>query len=331
MGLHQNGFRDNIGVFRYAGLTASNGAIPSALPINTACTGAMRNLTAGEGITDDKVGLPVGYLEGGSWLLPQKPGLLSSYLNARLSVTATATGVLGLPGSGSASFAVTTNNPVGGLIVSGSGSASLAVTTNNPILSASVNGAGSASLSVTPNTPILGAIAGLSGSASLAINTNSPVMYPLDDSSPLRTGSASFSFSATLEPYAVGHMTGTALPYTELSPQSLASAVWDSILADFQRDGSAGKALSTASSGGVDLGLMSDAVWEHAEAEQVSDFLGIVMRIMRNKTVTNPVNGTMTVFSDDGVTPLYVAPLYEDVAGAQPYRGQGADRRERLE
>lgn len=244
MGLHQNGYRDNIGVFRYAGLTASNGAIPSALPINTALTGAMRNLTAGEGITDDKVGLPVGYLEGGSWLLPQKPGLLSSYLNARLSVTATATGVRGLPGSGSASFAITTNNPVGGLIVSGEGSASLAINTNNPVLSASVNGAGSASLSVTPNTPILGAIAGLSGSAF-------------------------FSFSATLEPYAVGHMTGTALPYTELSPQSLASAVWDSILADFQRDGSAGKALSTAGAGGVDLSALSAAVLAALEATAI--------------------------------------------------------------
>lgn len=200
MGLHQNGFRDNIGVFRYAGLTASNGAIPSALSINTALTGALRNLTAGEGMTDDKVGVPLGYLEGGAWVLPQKPGHLSSRLNARASITATATGLRGMLAEGAATFAITTNNPAGQLITSGAGSASFAVTTNNPLLTASVNGAGSSSFTVTPNTPILGAIADL-------------------------TASAAFGITASLIRYAVGHMEGSALPYTELSPQSLAGAV----------------------------------------------------------------------------------------------------------
>jgi hypothetical protein len=64
-------------------------------------------------------------------------------------------------------------------------------------------------------------------------------------------------------------MEGSALPYTELSPQSLASAVWDSILADYQQTGSAGKALSTASSGGVDLVAMAQAILDAAEVTPI--------------------------------------------------------------
>ena len=78
MGLLQNGFRDTCGVFRTYGAGVSNGALPQQLPANFALTGMRRNLTAGEGITDDKIGLPLGYLVGGSYQLPQKPGMLSA-------------------------------------------------------------------------------------------------------------------------------------------------------------------------------------------------------------------------------------------------------------
>lgn len=58
--------------------------------------------------------------------------------------------------------------------------------------------------------------------------------------------------------------------------------------------------------------------------------LGIVHKILRNKTITDPVAGTITVYDDDGSTPYLVAQLYQDAAGTRPYNGQGADRRERL-
>lgn len=54
-----------------------------------------------------------------------------------------------------------------------------------------------------------------------------------------------------------------------------------------------------------------------------------VRKILQNKTHTDPDTGIMTVFDDDGTTFLQ-ADLFEDIAGAQPYRGRGADRRERL-
>ena len=55
-----------------------------------------------------------------------------------------------------------------------------------------------------------------------------------------------------------------------------------------------------------------------------------VEKLLRNKQITDPVTGKLTLFDDDDVTPLLEGNLYEDADGTQPYRGQGAERRERL-
>lgn len=56
----------------------------------------------------------------------------------------------------------------------------------------------------------------------------------------------------------------------------------------------------------------------------------ILSKLARNKTVTDPSTGVMTVYDDDGTTVLFTANLFEDAAGSQAYRGQGAEVRERL-
>jgi hypothetical protein len=78
MGLLSNGFRDTSGVFQIYGATISNNAYPSACVGNYARTGAGRNLTAGQGITDDKVSLPSGNRHPNVWMMPQKAGALAS-------------------------------------------------------------------------------------------------------------------------------------------------------------------------------------------------------------------------------------------------------------
>ncbi len=78
MGLLANGFRDSSGVYQTFGATASNNAYPSARMANYARTGAIRNLTAGQGITDDKVGLPSGNRHPSAWMMPQKGGALAA-------------------------------------------------------------------------------------------------------------------------------------------------------------------------------------------------------------------------------------------------------------
>jgi len=59
---------------------------------------------------------------------------------------------------------------------------------------------------------------------------------------------------------------------------------------------------------------------------QISDLL----KLGKNKVVTDPVTHKFTVYQDDDVTPLFTGLLYEDHDAQVPYRGQGASRRERL-
>jgi hypothetical protein len=58
--------------------------------------------------------------------------------------------------------------------------------------------------------------------------------------------------------------------------------------------------------------------------------LARIEKFLRNKRITDPVTGQQTVFDDDGASVLGQGALYEDAAGTQPYRGQGAERSERL-
>jgi len=58
--------------------------------------------------------------------------------------------------------------------------------------------------------------------------------------------------------------------------------------------------------------------------------LTMIEKLVRNKTITDPVSGKQKVYEADGSTLLVQADLFEDAAGTQPYRGQGAERRERL-
>lgn len=59
--------------------------------------------------------------------------------------------------------------------------------------------------------------------------------------------------------------------------------------------------------------------------------LTLIEKILRNKFITDPSTGVATVYDNDGSTELVSGDIFEDVAGTQKYRGQGAERRERLE
>ena len=56
----------------------------------------------------------------------------------------------------------------------------------------------------------------------------------------------------------------------------------------------------------------------------------LMLAILRNRTVTNPTTGVMTVYFEDDLTALLTANLYENAAGTQAYRGRGAELRNRL-
>jgi len=199
MGLLANGFRDNSGVFQTFGATASNNAYPSALRSNYARTGASRNISAGQGITDDKVGLPIGYLHPGAWMLPQKGGAMSSHNRTRGEATATLTLVSGR-NLAATSDGVATASATLQLVVSLTGTA---------------DGTSTASGNVQ-------AALGMAGSAegsSTATGQKNALAWAY--------GEANGSSTATLTRYATGRLYGSITPYTELSPQTLAAAVLD--------------------------------------------------------------------------------------------------------
>lgn len=60
-------------------------------------------------------------------------------------------------------------------------------------------------------------------------------------------------------------MEGEWTPFTELSPEGLANAVWNSLAAQYNDVGTMGNKLNTASSGGVDLNALAEAVWEYVD------------------------------------------------------------------
>lgn len=66
--------------------------------------------------------------------------------------------------------------------------------------------------------------------------------------------------------------------------------------------------------------------------------LSIILKILRNKQVTYPIDypddnlaGKLVIYDDDGVTPLYSAPIFEDADAMVAYRMQGIQYRGKLE
>jgi hypothetical protein len=78
------------------------------------------------------------------------------------------------------------------------------------------------------------------------------------------------------------------------------------------------------------LGVAED-VWAHAAATDLAAKALLIQKILQNKTITDPSTGVMTVYDNDGSTVLLSANVYEGVTTGQAYRGQGANRRERLQ
>lgn len=89
MALVSNGNMARVAGMQHAGASAYLSAIPSALGSNFAGTNRQRNLTAGQGITDDTVGLPLGCLHPVAWMMPQKAGSMTMRAGGSGALSAT--------------------------------------------------------------------------------------------------------------------------------------------------------------------------------------------------------------------------------------------------
>lgn len=167
----------------------------------------------------------------------------------------------GITTTGSTSLTFTVADAFGELISSGEGSASITFTPTGQLV-ASLGGSGSAEFSITTNNPILGAEAGGTGSAIFTLSASGSIL-PLDDTSPARTASATFTITGALTPYAIGYMTGSTETGGALTEGSIASAVWSAAAASNSNAGTMGELLNGAG-GGSSPGAVADAVWAAA-------------------------------------------------------------------
>lgn len=172
-----------------------------AADISMANRSDRRNIYSG--ITDNKSGIPNGHGSPSAWLLPLKPGGMSSVNYTFATVSATAAGTMGAPVEASALLSFLAD-ATGGLITSGEGVASLSLLLADALLTASLSGDGAASML-------------LSGSALLGAQANI-------------TATAQAAMTAALQAYAVGHMAGDTVDDSVLTAQAIAQAVGDRII-----------------------------------------------------------------------------------------------------
>jgi hypothetical protein len=179
-----------------------------------------RSRTMSEAFTDRKIAYPVGYLHPYAFDMPLKPGGLSTFNQTTGTGALSATGDRGVNGI-SALAGTGSLTGTGGLIVS-----AVAALTGDGALAGAANAT-------------LAAVAALSGSGTLSgtIGALGGVIAALAGTGTLTAGS-----------YATGTLDADILPYTELSPQSLAAAVWSALAASSNDAGSMGEKLNDAGS-----------------------------------------------------------------------------------
>lgn len=300
MALLQNGYRHNL-IGNLFGGTNLDGANPAVHVYRGHRTAAQRNSLSGVGITDNLASVPNGNTHPSSWIMAWKAGGMSARVSD-VAITGTADGLMGLPTSGSTTITFTVSDADGQLITSGSGSTSFSISTNTPLLTASINGVGSTSFAITTNTPVLGALADLIGECSFSLSSTASIL-PIEDDSPLRTGSVTFSISGELVPYAIGHMEGSTIDESVLTPNQIAATVWSSAASEFNDAGTMGNKLNTASSGGVDLNALAEAVWDYQSAEELTEMIEFLQKIVKNKREITSTKD-LIVYDNDGITPI---------------------------
>jgi hypothetical protein len=187
--------------------------------------------------------------------------------------------------------------------------------------------------SVTLTASMIGkleAVAALTGSGDLtgALGALASLLASLSGSGTLTADTVAKAFMS-----AAINVTGDVL-----TTANVADAIWNALAASYNTAGTMGNKLNSAASAGDPwstalpgsyaagsagyiLGTMSGASYAQAQ---------LILKILRNKTATDPATGIMTVYDDDGVTPLFTANIYQDVAATTPYDGNGINLKDRL-
>ncbi len=115
-------------------------------------------------------------------------------------------------------------------------------------------------LTFTGDGATLSLTIGLSGNATVTVGGNAglSMIVPFSGTGEVASLVGAANLKGNLS------MTGVWTPFTDLSPENLAREVWNAVASQYNDAGTMGAKLNTASSGGVDLNALAQAVWEYA-------------------------------------------------------------------
>lgn len=232
--------------------------------------GDRMNQSVGEGISSKLAGIPYGHLGPSSWVLPYKPGAMSAFTACVVTLTpGTLNLAAGVNLSGTSTVTFTVGPSDGQLVASAIGSTSITFSAAASLAGA-LSAQGAASFSFTVPNTTLGAIVDAQGGA--------PITW---------------SLSAT--PRAIGSLSGDITPFTELSPQSLASAVWSAVANAYTGAGTMGELLNSA-------GSAADPLLGTVEGSlTLRDVMRLLLAVNAGDA-TGLESGTMVFKSQDGTT-----------------------------
>jgi hypothetical protein len=243
--------------------------------------GRFKNFDSGthavSGVTN-KSSIPSGARHPIAWRMGTKAGSLSSTNEAE--------------GDCSLSLSLAAGRNISGLA---EGTTPTAEATLQLVVSMVASALGEATTSANLNAAL-----GLSGSAA-GVATNNAIISALA----WAIGQADGEATATLVSYATGQLQGNITPFTELSPEGLAAAVWNSLLINYQDAGTAGNALTNAGAGG---NPWSAIIENGMTAEEV---LRVMASVLAGK-VSGAGTGTETFVGLDGVTNRVISSVDND-------------------
>ena len=169
--------------------------------------------------------------------------------------------VLPIKAGGMAGLGYSTHTASGNMLQGGpmEGAGSIAFTSADASLSLMISMAGTATISWTTAAGQLALTMGMDGTGAFAITGTAglSMIVPFD-------GTGTFALAGTADLRGNLSMSGEWTPHTELSPENLARTVWEAVAAQYTQAGTMGSKLNSASSGGVDLNALAQAVWEYA-------------------------------------------------------------------
>jgi hypothetical protein len=177
----------------------------------------LRNLIVGEGLTDQRTAIPNGHLAPSTWFLPQVAGGMSSINESNFVVSVTGNAAQGLNAVGDSPITFSTSGSADG-VAAAVGDSSITFTTSGNA-TAPLNAVGAATITFT-------ASAELSGITDV-------------------TASSIISFTANATTGALGFMNAVPIDVS-LTPEAVAEAVWDRLVALHPTEGSAGQVLTSA-------------------------------------------------------------------------------------